>query len=321
MPALHQLRPFPTSRPCSALQGGSGRWHLPLQHRVRAAAAPQEGEGAAPPRPRPPGPAVVLSSPQGLANVGSVARLCRNFQFADIRVSAPLYDVYDFESEEFHREVLAYASNSLILEDGSALVTREFDDAIGDIEYLVGTTARTRERTEVVPVREAAAELAALVAGGTKVGLLFGNERTGLTSREVAACDMMVAVPTSFETGYSSLNLSHAVGIVLYEVFLALDQEGCLPGESRAVVPTSDPERLMQKQEKAQLARQLLEASRALGVEEATTEASIERFLSSGGSTVQTRDAKFLFKIAKAVARGGGAGLRFEGAGMNKTQG
>jgi TrmH family RNA methyltransferase len=56
-----------------------------------------------------------------------------------------------------------------------------------------------------------------------KIGLLFGREDYGLLNEEIAACDIMVKIPTS--DAYSSLNLSHAVGLVLYSLYINKEQE------------------------------------------------------------------------------------------------
>jgi TrmH family RNA methyltransferase len=50
------------------------------------------------------------------------------------------------------------------------------------------------------------------------IGLVFGREDFGLYNEEIAACDLMVKIPSS--TSYPALNLSHAVGIVLYTLYL-----------------------------------------------------------------------------------------------------
>ena len=50
-----------------------------------------------------------------------------------------------------------------------------------------------------------------------KVGLVFGREDYGLYNEEIAACDVMLRIPTS--ESYQSLNLSHAVALVLYVLY------------------------------------------------------------------------------------------------------
>ena len=51
-----------------------------------------------------------------------------------------------------------------------------------------------------------------------KIGLIFGREDYGLFNEEIAKCDIMLRIPTS--ESYHSLNLSHAVGLVLYSLFI-----------------------------------------------------------------------------------------------------
>jgi len=51
-----------------------------------------------------------------------------------------------------------------------------------------------------------------------KVGLVFGREDYGLYNEEIAACDVMLRIPTS--DSYLSLNLSHAVSLVLYSIYI-----------------------------------------------------------------------------------------------------
>jgi len=51
-----------------------------------------------------------------------------------------------------------------------------------------------------------------------KIGLVFGREDYGLYNEEIAVCDIMLKIPTS--ESYPSLNLSHAVMIVLYSLYL-----------------------------------------------------------------------------------------------------
>jgi len=50
------------------------------------------------------------------------------------------------------------------------------------------------------------------------VGLVFGREDYGLFNDEIASCDIMLRIPSS--ESYSSMNLSHAVSLVLYSLFV-----------------------------------------------------------------------------------------------------
>ena len=54
-----------------------------------------------------------------------------------------------------------------------------------------------------------------------KIGILFGRERTGLTNEELTLCNYFVQIPTTAK--FSSLNLSHAVSIIAYELLKSSD--------------------------------------------------------------------------------------------------
>jgi TrmH family RNA methyltransferase len=49
-----------------------------------------------------------------------------------------------------------------------------------------------------------------------RISILFGRENWGLNNEEVRRCDMICTIPTSED--YPILNLSHAVGVVCYEL-------------------------------------------------------------------------------------------------------
>jgi TrmH family RNA methyltransferase len=85
---------------------------------------------------------------------------------------------------------------------------------------LVGTTNRRRSRVlpDPTPAREAAARIAE-IAQSHEVAVLFGREDAGLSSRELSLCQLCVTIPAAREL--PSLNLSHAVQVLAYEIFLA----------------------------------------------------------------------------------------------------
>ena len=56
------------------------------------------------------------------------------------------------------------------------------------------------------------------------MALLFGPEDSGLAQDELLRCDLLVNIPSSAD--YPVLNLSHAVTIVLYEIFVQHPKKG-----------------------------------------------------------------------------------------------
>jgi tRNA/rRNA methyltransferase len=98
----------------------------------------------------------------------------------------------------------------------AAKVFERVEDAVADLQLVYAATARPRElQLPVLTPRQAAAELAAGVAEGLKVGLLFGGERAGLETADISLCQGVVTIPV--DARFRSLNLAQAVAINAYE--------------------------------------------------------------------------------------------------------
>jgi tRNA(Leu) C34 or U34 (ribose-2'-O)-methylase TrmL len=160
-------------------------------------------------------------------------------------------------------------------------LSRYASEALEDCTFVMATTARPRGNMPLVTAR-VAAEMLAKEAKRGKVAILFGNERTGLTNDELAQAHAAVAIPTAGQgalcrkslkytggTGPTSLNLSQAVGVLAYELFMAADaldaEESDVRGASTGKIdlPASQ---LMTVGEKEMLKQELLGARRALDV-------------------------------------------------------
>jgi tRNA(Leu) C34 or U34 (ribose-2'-O)-methylase TrmL len=209
-------------------------------------------------------------------------------------------------------------------------------DAIKDCTFVMATTARPRGNVPLVTARVAARMLVEESKRG-KVAVLFGNERTGLTNEELAQAHACVAIPTAGQgslcrkslkytggTGPTSLNLSQAVGVLAYELFMAADaavaETDCSyrgVAEGAINIPTSQ---LMTVGEKHTLKNELIAARRSLDVLKTVSvsdddddeedddedvegddreERGIERVLNA--APLQRRDAAALFQLARRV--------------------
>ena len=77
--------------------------------------------------------------------------------------------------------------------------------------FVFATTARAHDQAKPVVDAAAAAVLAAeRVAGGERVGLMFGRERNGLENHEVALADRIITLPVN--PAFASLNLGAGRG-------------------------------------------------------------------------------------------------------------
>jgi tRNA/rRNA methyltransferase len=149
---------------------------------------------------------IVLVEPRYDGNVGSVARVMKNFGFRNLVV---------VNGPEIGPEGRKNSMHALdILQKAERVKT--FEELTGKFDLLIGTTAKcggdaNNLRTPVFPD-----ELAKAFDSTGKIGLLFGREDYGLLNPEIDQCDMLVTIPASRE--YPTLNLSHSVAIILYEL-------------------------------------------------------------------------------------------------------
>ncbi len=157
---------------------------------------------------------VVLHEPQDLVNIAHVVRALKNFGFMDLRLVSPReYDAYRVEG-------IAHQTQDVL-----ARVARfdRLDAALADCVHVVGLTARGRAaKRNLQRPREAAAEILTLAEAGP-VALLFGREDKGLPNEALDRCHRVVTIPTN--PAYGSLNLAHAVVLMLYELALARGDE------------------------------------------------------------------------------------------------
>jgi tRNA/rRNA methyltransferase len=158
--------------------------------------------------PSSPSPCVILNEPQLAENIGAVARVMANFGLSDLRLVRPR----DGWPQE---RAWASASGANWPLEGARVFDR-LEDACADLNRLYATTARPREvRLPLLTPREAAAELSAATGRGEACGLLFGGERAGLETADIALCQAIITIP--IDPKFRSLNLAQAVAINAYE--------------------------------------------------------------------------------------------------------
>jgi len=152
----------------------------------------------------------VLVEPKEPGNIGASARAMKNMGFRNLCLVNPPPEMTD--------EGKWFARNAHDVLD-SAVVYRTVAEAVKDKPIVVGTTRRRgKRRGLIMPVREGASKLYTMAAD-SKIAILFGREARGLFNEEVEECGFMLTIPSS--RMQPSLNLSHAVLIIVYELFLA----------------------------------------------------------------------------------------------------
>lgn len=152
-------------------------------------------------------PAVILVEPQLADNIGMVARAMANFGLDDLRLVTPR-DGWPNEKAR-----IAASGANYVIDDATAYPSLEA--SIGDLTYVVATTARQRPlKKPVLTPEEAIAALRQRITRGERCGILFGRERNGLETGEVANADALVMIPVN--SRFASLNLAQAVLLLGY---------------------------------------------------------------------------------------------------------
>ncbi len=152
----------------------------------------------------------VLVEPKEPGNIGSSARAIKNMGFRNLSLVKP--------PPEMNDEGRWFARNAHDVLD-SVSVYGSVEEAVRDKAVVVGTTRRKGKKRGIIMAADEGASKIFSVAAGNKVAILFGREARGLYNEEVEECGFMINIPSS--RLQPSLNLSHAVLIVAYELFRA----------------------------------------------------------------------------------------------------
>lgn len=150
-------------------------------------------------------PFIVLVRPQLGENIGKAARAMLNFGLTDLRMVSPR-DGWPNPSAG-----PAAAGADIVLE--RAQVFETLADAVADCAHVYATTVRKRGVTKPVLTPEEAARDIHVAEG--RSAIVFGPERSGLETDDVALARAIITVPINPEFG--SLNLAQAVILCAYE--------------------------------------------------------------------------------------------------------
>jgi len=185
---------------------------------------------------------IVLHRPSSAENIGAAARAMKNFGLSRLAIVAPSSwsglpreggPGRTSEAVLTRARKMARRASDIL---ASATIHPDARSALAEATWTCGTTSRTLEGRPRLSPRELAREVEARSALGP-VAILFGEERRGLSDRELGLCQAVCTIPTA--AAYDSMNLAHAVAVLAYEVASA--ETGC--GVSRPRDRTAEPAR------------------------------------------------------------------------------
>lgn len=175
---------------------------------------------------------VVLTRPIYSGNIGSVCRAMGNMGLKDLVLAGA--GIADLDEAR----MMACGARGIL---EACRQTENLAAAVADCTLVIGATAREGlYRQHCRTPREWAPEILSAARAG-RVALVFGPEDNGLDNDEIAVCSRLMRIPSS--SACSSLNLSQAVLICVYEIFVAAGMF-VLPPEQSAEAPSAKKERM-----------------------------------------------------------------------------
>ncbi len=178
---------------------------------------------------------IILVEPQTAGNIGAVARLMGNFGFKNLYLVDPVKIDEEAEKRAMH-------GNNILQK---AEICEDYEELVSNFDMVVGTSGiNTENEKKFLRKAETPEKLSKTLKDyDGDVALVFGREDKGLNNQELMKCDRLVRIPASED--YPILNLSHAVGIVLYEIFKETD--GNIVNKDDRLSEESERERLIQR--------------------------------------------------------------------------
>lgn len=166
--------------------------------------------------------AVIVAEPKTPGNVGAIARCMMNFNVHQLILVNPCLFTDETYSRALHAKPLL----------DNATIVSTFEEACDLCDYVAGTSSiihHEQKKHLRTPVLLSEFAQRTMEVQGT-IGIAFGREDYGLYNEEIAHCDILVHIPTNPE--YLSLNLSHAVAVVLYQLYIT---QNPAPFEKRVI--------------------------------------------------------------------------------------
>ena len=152
---------------------------------------------------------VVLVEPNGPLNVGSVARLCSNFEVDELRIVSPKCEILSLDAKKMALKGQKFLDNCRIFNN--------LENAIFDCDLVLASSGRLDVSKDLF--FESSEDVFNWTKSFKKINnlaIIFGREDSGLTNDELLLANKTFKISTSQNN--PSLNLSHAVSIALYEL-------------------------------------------------------------------------------------------------------
>ncbi len=153
----------------------------------------------------------ILFKPQLAENIGACARALKNFNFTKLKLVSPKIS---FPNEKVY--ATSVGARDIIK---SSKIYNNFEDAIKDVDCVIATSSRIRKKN----YKYLSLSKLKKIDFKKKIAIIFGPEASGLTNNELSYANYLIKLPTN--NNFQSLNLSHCVILICYEIFKILNKK------------------------------------------------------------------------------------------------
>ena len=156
----------------------------------------------------------ILIKPQLGENIGASARSMKNFGFTKLNIVSPKFIFPNHKAK-----VTSVGAYDLI---NKAKIFNSTTDAIDEFDIVISLSARKRDiNKKHISINDFKNLLKK--KRSTSFGLMFGPEASGLSNKDLSYSNYILQIPTSKK--FKSLNLSHSVTIICYEIYKFLNKK------------------------------------------------------------------------------------------------
>ena len=157
---------------------------------------------------------IVLIKPQLGENIGACARSMKNFGINNLKIVSPKFSFPNHKTK-----VTSVGAFDIIK---NTKVFKSTEESINEFDIIISLSARKRDiNKKHITIKDLFKILKK--RANSSFGFMFGPEASGLTNQDISFSNYILQIPTSKK--FKSLNLSHSVTIICYEIFRFLNKK------------------------------------------------------------------------------------------------
>jgi len=155
----------------------------------------------------------ILVKPQLGENIGACARSMKNFGFHKLHIVNPKINFPNHKAKATSVGAFDIINKNKVFD--------EVEDAIKSYDLIISLSARRRDINKKHISLQDFKKI--IKKKNHNIGLMFGPEASGLSNKDLSYSNFILQIPTSPK--FKSLNLSHSLTIVCYEIFRIINEK------------------------------------------------------------------------------------------------